>query len=140
MNNNVSDREQRIVEGLYIVVAQELAEGVSRENIIARLVREFQVSPEKAQLVVSDAEKEFAEYLEQYSVNNPEYKEKEAKGKNLEKMVYGFICLVGGAYVIWSAYYEGAVNEGSGIAAFAVSVFGMVYFSLGLKGWLKSRK
>ena len=113
-------------------IAKDIGRGVSKDKIMARLVRDG-VPAEASIRLVEDAEESIVAYK-----SSPEARKAMARAY-ARHMVYGILWAVGGAVVTAVTYTNAATGHGGGryVIAWGAIAFGLFDFLRGLFGWLK---
>jgi hypothetical protein len=131
MSDQLTPEEEHALQQLSENIAQQLAEGVSREKIVKRLVKK-DWNESQATQYVSEIERE----LQQFQ-NSPSGRAQMAS-KYKRHMLYG-VLWAGGGTAVTLYTLNAASGGGTYVVAWGAIIFGVVDFFRGLIGYMKYR-
>ncbi|MCE1246641.1 MAG: hypothetical protein LWY06_08355 [Firmicutes bacterium] len=133
MHGELSEKDKKVLNGLPVIILQELAAGISKDAIAERIVKEFRFPEEIIREMIDVIKEENAEYLEKVSPDNPEFRIKQKLSLSHRKIGWGIGCMAAGIFLAVSIWLEGAVNSGTGILAGGSFLLGAFFLVTGIK-------
>ena len=129
MSEELTPEERTAIEEVYRGVAEELAEGRSKQEVVTELVSRGMDKHDATQFV-----DHVQEALNQYR-ESPEARRIMA-GKYARHMLFGALWVIGGTIVtLWT--YNAAGPGGTYVVAWGAIAFGAIDFLWGLFNWLR---
>ena len=125
------EEKKAVIKDISAVVTEELAKGKNKEDIIKELIS-YEWSERSA--------REFVNNIEKY-VESPGGQRQIIASKYEDHMLYGALLAIGGTIITILSYSLAASSPVGGpyIITTGAIIFGIIYFLIGLSGWLKYR-